>query len=1004
LTPIRRRCLGFTGCRAWLLLAVILPRLAAAQTVVTGADARGSVADATGGVLPGVTITVTSTETNLLRTTISDRQGRYLVAALPPGHYEIAAELSGFAVERRALDLVLGQQAAIDFTLTVAVRETVQVVDATPVIDPARAAIASVVEQREIDRLPINGRSFISFAALTPGVSGTGDALPGATTSGLSFLGQRPRANNLLVDGLDNNDREQGSPLVSLSQDAVREFQVLTGNYAAEFGFATAGVVNIVTKSGTNDLRGSLFSYFRNEQLNARAHFERYDVFGTPIDQEEAPYRQYQFGGTAGGPVRRDRTFAFGSVERYDVSASNFVTIDPVTAAALTSVGVPVTTGAEPYETGVAQLLGKVMHNWAPAHSTTVRLQYSHVDNENFGNERPGTSGRQTFGGIEARAHGAYQRKSDFAASISQLNVRGRLVNDFSIQYADESQDVYSLDPTCSGLCDQELEGTPEVNVLGTAIAGGHSFLPNLRDSARWQIKETLSLASGDHLFKAGGDLIRLDQQQRIPLNLRGSYYFGGLPAIPGFLPQPITGTEGVLLGLPLLYIQGYGDSRSEFGHTDVAMFAQDDWRAGDRLTLRGGVRYQAQIWPAETIAVSDVGGALYQYAFPKDRNNLAFRVSAAYDLSGDGRASMRAGYGRFFGDQLTSLAASTIAHDGADGIRIRQLEFPTSIAGWNSPGRRLPEGTTPYPSITVAIGPGVESPVSDQVTVGLSRAFGAANVLSADVVWLRGTHYVGALNFNPVVPSLGPNRRPNDVGGVAGTSASVFQYTDFGESDYRGLLLSWQQRAWHRLDLRASYTWSRAEDNSSVFLAHVEDSGQGRNPADPEGLPIGFDPERERGPAPHDRPHRLVVSGVWSLPASFALSAIYAAQSGTPFTPLAGADLNGDSLPLADRARRNPPDPLTSVGRNSERLPSEATLDLRLTHRTRLGDRASLEAIAEIFNLFNRTNYSQVNDLFGVGAFPGDPQRDAAGRVTYGRYTAALAPRQAQLALRLAF
>src|SRR6187397_2241680 len=210
----RSRWIAGITAAALIVLTLMRPGLAGAQTIVTGADVRGTIADATGGVLPGVTVNVSNVETSTIRSAVTDSTGRYIVAALPPGHYEIAVELSGFAAERRALDLVLGREATVDLTLSVAVRETVQVSNATPVIDTSRAAIASVVPQQEIERLPINGRSFISFAALTPGVTGTGDSLPGATTSGLSFLGQRPRANNLLVDGLDNNDREQGSALV----------------------------------------------------------------------------------------------------------------------------------------------------------------------------------------------------------------------------------------------------------------------------------------------------------------------------------------------------------------------------------------------------------------------------------------------------------------------------------------------------------------------------------------------------------------------------------------------------------------------------------------------------------------------------------------------------------------------------------------------------------------------------------------------------------------------
>ena len=250
----------------------------------------------------------------------------------------------------------------------------------------------------------------------------------------------------------------------------------------------------------------------------------------------------------------------------------------------------------------------------------------------------------------------------------------------------------------------------------------------------------------------------------------------------------------------------------------------------------------------------------------------------------------------------------------------------------------------------------------------------------------------------------LGPGRRPNDINAQPGTSAEVFQYTDFGESWYKGLLLSIRRRITRGLDCRVSYTFSKAEDNSSVFLAHVEDSGAGRNPVDPDGLPIGFDPNKEKGPAPNDRPQRLVVSGQYALPRSIQLSAILTAQSGAPFTPLAGADFNGDGLPYADRARRNPLDPATSVGRDSKRMASQVTLDVRVSRMIPIHGRTALEAIADVFNLFNRANFNEVNDVFGVGAYPAEPQRDQEGRVTFGRYSKALSSRQVQVALRFMF
>ena len=271
----------------------------------------------------------------LTRTTVSGDNGSFVVPALPAGTYQLRAELAGFNLQIFD-DVVITVGSTLDVSITLRLggfADRITVVAATrALIDPERTAIAREVTQRQIESLPINRRNFVSFALVTPGV--TPDQTPAqgaASTSGLVFHGQRARSNNITIDGLDNNDITVGSVRATFSQEAVREFQVVTNSYGAEFGNASGGVVNIVTRNGTNSFQGGAFAYFRDRALNARNYFERFDVSGTPIDPPKAPYAQLQFGGIAGGPIKRDATFFFLSFERLDVDNSRFVTIDDTT-------------------------------------------------------------------------------------------------------------------------------------------------------------------------------------------------------------------------------------------------------------------------------------------------------------------------------------------------------------------------------------------------------------------------------------------------------------------------------------------------------------------------------------------------------------------------------------------------------------------------------------------------------------------------------------------------
>jgi hypothetical protein len=993
-----------------LALALLcLPHAAAAQARLTGADVAGTVRDESGAVLPGATVVAVNTATNVARTAVADERGRYLLAALPPGRYRVTAELKGFATEtREGLTLAIGQLAEAEFTLKLASQaETISVVAETPLVDPAQTAVSSVVNQQQIESLPINGRNFISFSIITPGVTTDRTPQQGASaTSGLSFGGQRARSNNVMVDGYDNNDRVVGAVRAVFSQEAVREFQVLTNSYSAEFGSASGGVVNIVTKSGTNNLDGNAFIYFRDESLNAKDHFEKFDVFGERVSRPKAPYSQVQWGATLGGPLKRDRTFFFGSFEKLDVEANNFVTINSAAAAILQANGFAVELGNVPYDFRFSQAMGKVDHQWSNNHSLTVRGHFSDVTNENV----------EPFGGIVARSRGAVQLRTDWSLAASQIDILSpRWVNEARVYFARLDQDVLSLDPRCNGPCDDDLEGGPTLEISGVASVGRQRFTPNPRKGDTVQVADTLSFSSAAHSVKAGFEYVlgtTASDGGALPLHFGGRYIFAPLPAVPALgIPAPITAVQALALGLPAAYVQGYGNPDIKPTYHAIAGFAQDDWRVAN-FTFKLGLRYQTQFWPDTQYNVPVPGGSRLTYPFPSDHDNLAPRLGLAWNPGGDRRTSIHGAYGVFFDNQLTSMYGITNIIDGAEGVRTLVLPFPNSIAPWRAPGRRLPEPATAYPSLVISIDPDLKTPFAHHVSAGVDRAIGEDLSLAVNGVYFRGKNQLGTIDYNPVVLSLGAGRRPNDINGIPGTSASVLQYTSYGDTWYRGLTVSLNKRFSRNYQFLASYTLSKAEDNSTDFQSAFipETNGLGRDPANLNGLPVGFDPMLEKGPANHDQRHRLVLSGLYRLPADIQLSSIVTAASGRPFTPLAGFDWNGDGNGGAfppDRARRTPGPTGTpardSVGRNSETMDEQVIVDLRVSKRFRMRESA-IEGIFEVFNLLNRSNFSEINNIFGGGAFPNQPLTDAQGRVTYGRYEQALAPLQVQIAVKVTF
>lgn len=985
---------------------------------MTAADLQGAVRDATGAPLVGSSIVVTNLETNLSRMSNSDDAGRYTVAALPPGTYTVSAESPDFGRQKHeGVVLTVGQTLQLDFVLAVTAGETVTVAGTAPMVLSNHLEVGSVITQQQIESLPTNGRNFIGFAAIAPGVAPDHTPLQGAAaTSGLTFGGQRARSNNITVDGLDNNDPVMGAVRATFSQEAVREFQVLMDSFSAEFGKASGGIVNIVTKSGTNAVHGRAFLFFRDRALNARNYFEDYDTFGNPIALDKAPFNQQQWGATLGGPLQKNKTYYFLSYEGTSITDARLVTIDPTAAGLLNQLGFPVELGNVPFTVRNAEVFGKVDRQWTPSRAIAMRATYADIDREAL----------DDFGGIVARSRATVQLRKDWSISASETDVlSSRWINELRGQYAYENQHVNSLDPACGGSCEDVNQGGPTVEVTGVASVGRQRVTPLIRLNRRIQLVDTVSYFRSSHHVKLGADYTFAFFPT--DANVLGSQ-FGGRFIFSAIPPLGVASSlDGLQKGIPAAYIQGYGNAHyPDERYGDLSLFVQDEWKRG-RWTLRPGIRYQVQFWQDTTFTVSDLGGTTFSYPMPQDRNNVAPRFGVSYDVTGTGRTTLRGSYGLFYDNMIMIVENSArVATGRADGARTFVAPAPLASSAWSAPGHRLSEAEAialvgPYVSAVLAPNPSLKASFAHQASVGVDHELRREISLGVNAVYVSGFNLPGTLDYNPTLPfSLGAGRRPNDLpcaenpaapcvnGGIPGTSSSIIQPTPYGETWYKGITIGLKKRLSRGYQVMASYTLSKAEDSSTDFQTTfiTQNNGRGRNPDDRFGLPLGFDSRSERGLATQDQRHRFVLSGVYQAPWRLQLSGIVTAASGRPFTPLAGADLNGDGnggqFP-SDRARRNPADESTSVARNSGTTAGQASVDVRVSRMVTLGGKVSLEAMFEVFNVFNRANFFEDTNqssfvIFGSGAYPSNPLP------AYGHYTQTLPPRQAQLAARLTF
>jgi outer membrane receptor for Fe3+-dicitrate len=949
---------------AAVLLGGILAAPAAAQETISYGTIGGRVTDPQGAVVPGATVVARQTQTNVATETITDDQGRFRFTYLRVGPYEVKVHLDGFADVTRAINLTVGS--AFDIPVQIApagISTSVQVVADTPILDTARTQAAATVSQTEMQSLPLNGRNFLDVALVVPGVSPANtsstqlfaetSAVPG---SGLSVGSQRNFSNNFIVDGLSANDDAAGLSSMPYGVDALDQFQVVTSGGQAELGRALGGYVNVVTRSGTNELHGDAYEFFRDDGLNAD------NPLLTP--PRALPMRQHQYGFSIGGPIRKDRTFYFGNFEQRRLAQSGLTTISGANLAAITARlamagygGAAVTSGVYDSPVHTTNVLAKVEHQLSGGDQLTVR--YSEYD-ANAKNSRGA-------GGLSAPSASAALDNVDRTIAFGNTtSLSGSTVNEARGQFAFSDLKAPATDQV-----------GPAVSISGVASFGTSSSSPTQRVNKLYELVDNLSHQAGAHALKAGVDVIVNDDTITYPRAVRGSYSFSSLE---NFL-QGAYNNAG--------FTQTFGASTVSQTNPNVGVYVQDEWQAAPGVTLNAGLRYDVQ----------------WLRTIDTDTDNVSPRVGVAWSPFGSAQTVVRASAGLFYDRLPLRALANAILSAGntTDVANLQQVGISLSPAQSGAPvfPGILP---APVPSVTLpnltTMDRHIQNAHSRQASAEIERQIRRTATLSAGYQYVRGLDLLMSVNQNvPTCVASGTNNGCRPVTAYANNS----QYSSIADSTYHGLHVSFVQHPARWGYYRVSYTLSKAMDDVGEFFFS--------SPIDPTDI------SRDWARSDDDQRHRLVISaavsspsgaadGAWArLTHDFQLSMSLQYYSALPLNITSGVTTVQGSAgrPLAGGAlssSSSPPDVrnATFIDRNAGTGPDFFSLNARLSRTFRAGRRARIEAMIEAFNLTNRENVVTYNGNFGGGAYPASPSP------AFRQVTAVGDPRAFQLALKALF
>ncbi|HSB60508.1 MAG TPA: TonB-dependent receptor, partial [Vicinamibacteria bacterium] len=894
------------SARAAAVLAAALALLAGpapAQTI--NASLRGKVADEQGAALSGAAVTARNVETNVSRSVVTGALGQYFLPNLPAGTYEVTAELDRFSPSRRSgLALRVGQDVSVDFTLKLGgLQEAVDVVETAYVLETTQNTVGTIINREQIDDLPTIQRDFQDLARLSPGVT-TGTGGNGQT---ISVNGQPGYTNGIFVDGASNEWNYYGIGASSFAQDWIQEFQVMTNSYAAEFGTASGGILNVITRSGTNAFHGRAYGFFRDDSLDAAPYAGFFDGGRPQFLDGPPPLSQQRFGGFLSGPLVKDRLFFFAGLERLDRDSNDVLGISQYWRDQGIPTLVPTGTDDTPY-------LFKVDANLSAKNRLSIRYDHSERTDLNQGGPLAVEEARQNFGGP------VWNVVANWTSTFSNT-----AFNEFRFFYGSNKPPIICNESGTGGT--EQLGLGPPGTFARRQYPGavfGCPIFTGLEGEENLAIIENYSFVRGRHQFKLGAQAA----WQKTILDITNFHDGRWIHATdrvfsrsdPVSWPERFTGNVGAVPADPTTW--------------STYFFVQDTWQVTDSLTLNLGLRYDVDgsvaagnefIDGKNQRILAALGGAPVLEKVEKDTDNFAPRVGVVWKPTADRRTTLRANGGLFYDQHHTNYngiyLANSLLNDGIIGLNANNPAFnpfydPADPEGSRQRLREFFALTYPlFPDLSGAprsaqtlniIRPDIKIPYTVQLTGGVAHDFGGGLSLEADYIHSRGEDGFIFINENIRF------QNGEYVFNVDPRFAGLDYLHNDGWSRYNALQVQGNYRR-GRGRVGVAYTLGKATSNYSPNIF-------GAGPTNP------FDLSEDEGPDDSDRRHNLVLNGAFTLPLDFQLAGIWIFRSAPPYNVFTFDELDGD--PWSDR-----PEP-----RNSRRGDSFNSLDLRLSKILRAG------------------------------------------------------------------